>query len=1825
MSLPSRRVPMRFAKQLISLGLVLGLLLVLGINTIHTRAQTGTDPVHVTLTSDTYQDGPIVNMSGENQFTVNITLEGGECPLVERERPVDVVLVLDTSGSMEHTTTEGLSKLDATIQAAVQFLSYMHLDPNDPISDQVALVIFSSTAEIVSDLSKDQTALETALRTLNADGGTDISAGLNTAVDILRGPNANYAANAEPVIVLLSDGQDDPQSTFSAAERARQVVGARIVTVGLGPADEVDRDTLRQIADSPEDAFFTESANELSAFYARIAQMIQPRTAASGLRVTYRVNTQYFQIVPGTINPNGQLDIESAPTTVSWTYSELDTGETATFSLDVQALGVVQSNVGDVTLEYYPCKEDVEQQISVSGPYVQVLNPTPTFTPTFTPTHTPTPPPSPTSTPTPNAVLRNTSLSTPDAPEVSFNLCAKGWWDYLPYLLALVVALLGAWWLWRSWPNIVNSETRRQWQASLCIVVRALLVGWLVLLTFLFARPLAATVCEIPESVYFWRMDGPSSGIYLTHEQMQADQPAQVSSLNRLGCVGCHFVSSTGRYVGAITGPIPGRLVITTFEGKRVTLPEIDAVYGSFSPDGRYVAVSTGDAELLIYDMATGELRNVSGATDETYGAVMPSWTADGTQIGFVRIPRSNVSYGLYLTGTSDIYLIPATGGTAEPIPGASNNGRLNYYPSFSPDGRWLAFTAHEEGGTSYSDPDARVWLLDLNTDQAQLLQNQPDASNSWPTWNRDGTQLAFNTTAQDLNFDVAVTNIYNDGTNSSPVLLRGASQSGIFEHLPQWGEPIDRVSLLSEWKKLLPWFIPLLPLLLLMLPLCKQRKVYTIEPEWPVLPQPTERTPLEPETLPKAPLEPLWKPRGALVIGLGASGWHVVTQLKKTLMDAGLGEIASNVQLLCLVAGDQTRFVESSRDSLPLSKEELWAWQRDLSDLTGTVDKDPIYRGWVDQRTFKALRNATNPKTGFQNYRIFGRIALLDNLRRADDETLWEHLKRRAQSVVEAERRLAQTAPEDRHDPDQLQVILVADLSDDVSSGEFLDVAYMVHRLQTAIGVQRVRLVGHMLTDRAVHADLQDMRHPTNTTEALRELSRFQLAVGAPFPMTYSADPDSPSELDGEWDRPLFDELYLYDGERRSSTLSNVPPTSGIYPAVADGIAVWLDTASARGNLDEWRNAMLGEANRVKQLHRTLVVSSLGLYQYRLPFTDLLEDITAQYARRVLYVLLMGNATNQTPHLDYRLVRERFVASEQSPTELVRAFYAERLGAPPDLRAWGKNWRHFFTAISRNDTETLSKAINAIQKEQPDETDTQQAWRLWLKHVVEVILNGQATEQTEAVNPVLRRGAKLSLAIAFLEALANSLQGLQRTLPLQSETDSTTLAEQLEQFAQSTKTLHEHLLEIGTALGIDNLDTSLYAKLTRRIDRFKRYWERQKNLLTREYITTDAEGHLLREVWYQRYILQAQADQDGLTPIEQGVRQLYWHISDDLQPALKLSLPGEDIAFDSNDPESFEAKLLELGRYFARAVRQRENLASILEQQQLAPDNLERTVQQLRQNSNIMLGTDENARNMRPGIILSAHEGITRAKDLQNYLQRLSAHDIGLRRLQTTDPFSLTLIQTGDAIVIESVSSLHRAREKYMQEMRLDVSERERQGYIEPVAVFEAEATALKYERDLWRIREPARLFHPVVVTGLANRVKAETYLLSVVLGRVQKRGNAVHFTFPDGTSRELLSPEDLERTDSPGWLMDGLLRFVGYTRGDDGTLRFWLSETEALHIQRIYLNDEEALEKLETWLDEEHYRAWAGNFVEPERNNKVIVKDLVSITRILIDRELE
>jgi hypothetical protein len=139
-------------------------------------------------------------VSWNETLTVNIKLLGNGYAL--RPKPIDAVLIIDTSGSMdERMGGSGTpTRLRAAKDAAKNFVGNMDVSTG---RDRIALVSFSSDAMVVQGLTDDKNVINSSIESLYAFGATNMRKAYYEGIKHLKENGRNNALKA---VILMSDG-----------------------------------------------------------------------------------------------------------------------------------------------------------------------------------------------------------------------------------------------------------------------------------------------------------------------------------------------------------------------------------------------------------------------------------------------------------------------------------------------------------------------------------------------------------------------------------------------------------------------------------------------------------------------------------------------------------------------------------------------------------------------------------------------------------------------------------------------------------------------------------------------------------------------------------------------------------------------------------------------------------------------------------------------------------------------------------------------------------------------------------------------------------------------------------------------------------------------------------------------------------------------------------------------------------------------------------------------------------------------------------------------------------------------------------------------------------------------------------------------------------------------------------------------------------------------------------------------------------------------------------------------------------------------------------
>jgi Tfp pilus assembly protein PilF len=319
-------------------------------------------------------------------------------------------------------------------------------------------------------------------------------------------------------------------------------------------------------------------------------------------------------------------------------------------------------------------------------------------------------------------------------------------------------------------------------------------------------------------------------------------------------CGNCHSFSNDGTVLGLDVDygndkggyailPVSEQMVLN--DEKIITWSDYkkndgEATFGllsKVSPDGRYVISTVKDRAvfvatpdiwysqlffpikgiLVVYDTQKKTFRPLPGADDPEYVQSNPTWSPDGKSIVFARAKAYRKEVVANATSVLlsekdvpefvndkepfkfDLYRVPfneGRGGKAEPIEGASHNGKSNYFAKFSPDGKWIVFCKAEN--YMLLMPDSELYIVPAEGGEARRLRANTPRMNSWHSWSSNGRWLVFSSKANTAYTQLFLTHIDELGESTPPVVLDRFTSTdraaNIPEFVPLSGDRIARI-----------------------------------------------------------------------------------------------------------------------------------------------------------------------------------------------------------------------------------------------------------------------------------------------------------------------------------------------------------------------------------------------------------------------------------------------------------------------------------------------------------------------------------------------------------------------------------------------------------------------------------------------------------------------------------------------------------------------------------------------------------------------------------------------------------------------------------------------------------------------------------------------------------------------------------------------------------------------------------------------------------------------------------------------------------------------
>ena len=265
-----------------------------------------------------------------------ITFEVNSIPKTGNYKKLDVVMVIDASGSMRG------DKLNQVKHDASDLVETLLSNPDN----NIALVRFDNDAAILSGLTNNKTEILNLIDGLVATGGTNYYAGLLKAEEVLNG----YVQqdDRELILLFLTDGYPNDQTPNEIAQYRTLKATYPYMTIN-GVQYEMGDTILQPIIDVSDKQFIADMSSLNNVLFN--ATVIS--NTYDDFVITDYINTTYWQLLEDAANAtvtasHGVATIDATKQTVTWDMSgKYHSGQRAKLTIDIELNAVTLSAINN--------------------------------------------------------------------------------------------------------------------------------------------------------------------------------------------------------------------------------------------------------------------------------------------------------------------------------------------------------------------------------------------------------------------------------------------------------------------------------------------------------------------------------------------------------------------------------------------------------------------------------------------------------------------------------------------------------------------------------------------------------------------------------------------------------------------------------------------------------------------------------------------------------------------------------------------------------------------------------------------------------------------------------------------------------------------------------------------------------------------------------------------------------------------------------------------------------------------------------------------------------------------------------------------------------------------------------------------------------------------------------------------------------------------------------------------------------------------------------------------------------------------------------------
>ncbi len=302
-----------------------------------------------------------IDCGGRLQVRLSLTAE----PNIT-SNPVDIVLLLDRSGSMSGTPLESLKVAVNKFIDIIDEATDSSADGQIGSGSRIGIVSFSETATQDTGLITSVDELKSATDALSAGGSTNHADAFTKGLALFDPSSTNAK-----IMIIFTDGVTTAGGDPNTVATAAKAQGVVIYSIGLDGNGGLDEQALRDWASDPDSAYvaIAPDASDLEDLFEDLAENIS-NPGATNIAIIDRVSP-CFRIVTLTTPTKGSATLLDSQT-VKWEIDELgvNASEGAAFEFTVEHIGPCTGDVAvNESIEYSDNEGNV---VSFPSPVINV-------------------------------------------------------------------------------------------------------------------------------------------------------------------------------------------------------------------------------------------------------------------------------------------------------------------------------------------------------------------------------------------------------------------------------------------------------------------------------------------------------------------------------------------------------------------------------------------------------------------------------------------------------------------------------------------------------------------------------------------------------------------------------------------------------------------------------------------------------------------------------------------------------------------------------------------------------------------------------------------------------------------------------------------------------------------------------------------------------------------------------------------------------------------------------------------------------------------------------------------------------------------------------------------------------------------------------------------------------------------------------------------------------------------------------------------------------------------------------------------------------------